>query len=100
MREFLLVVHLQAKVVSLLIGANQKQLKELKIIYKKVEVQPSCELRVRFNFQYSSCISRLIFIQALNEKETTFYLSLFLSKVMFMQNNSDNEGLELKQFKQ
>ena len=42
----------------------------------------------------------LIFIQALKEKETTFNLSLFLSKFMFMQNNSDNEGLGLKQFKQ
>ena len=42
----------------------------------------------------------LIFIQALKEKEPTFNLSLFLSKFMFMQNNSDNEGLELKQFKQ
>jgi len=30
-----LVVHLHAKVVSLLIGTNQKQLKELKIIFKK-----------------------------------------------------------------
>ena len=53
-----------------------------------------------FNFQYSSCISRLTLIQALKVKETTFNVSLFLSKFMFMQNNSDNEGLELKQFKQ
>ena len=65
-----------------------------------MEVQPSCELRVRFNFQDSSCMSLLFFIQALKEKERTFNLSLILSKFMFMQNNSGNEGLELKQFKQ
>ena len=67
-----------------------------------MEVQPSCELRVRFrDLTFNTHRGSFDFHTSFEGKRAYVQPFVnFIKQIHFMQNNSDNEGLEVKQFKQ